>query len=552
MKKYIISILSVAAITFGVTSCNLDRFPEDQITTETYWNTEKDARLALNGVYAFLGGEASNSWYNDAYADNAYAQYPWESTATVAAAGDITANTNFGYSWGIIRRANTFMANIGRVSMDESLKQRFIAEVKFLRAFSYFNLAQTFGKIPLFEEPVPSNDKLQPVDENTVVDFVVKQLTEAAEVLPVSYPGGVGTEKGRVTKGAALALKARVQLYYGRWADAAATAKQVMDMGVYSLFKATSVSEKDKLDDWSRFVDFASPADEEAFYKGLASYQQLFWEANEDNNEFILTSQYVRESPYEWSSGIFTLFMPNEVSGWSSITPTIALVDAYWNSDGSEFQAPTLAERAANYNNGDEKPAYFDEFKNRDTRLYASIMFPTSKWNALADGFTFNWARGGNNTSRTGYNFKKLVDPNFTNGQFNAPQDYPIIRYAEVLLTYAEAKNEQSGPDTSVYEALDLIRQRVGMPTIERNQTKESLREIIRNERRIELAGEGFRRADIRRWGIADEVMHNIYDITNSLVQKRVWEDKFVKFPYPQSAVDVNPLLQQAQAEKGY
>ncbi|QCX52931.1 RagB/SusD family nutrient uptake outer membrane protein [Elizabethkingia sp. JS20170427COW] len=267
-------------------------------------------------------------------------------------------------------------------------------------------------------------------------------MTEASEVLPLSYAGGSGNEKGRITKGAALALKARVQLYYSMWADAATTAKQVMDLGTYSLFKVTEVkaNDLDRNDGYENLIDFTSEEDKENFYKGLASYQQLFWQTNEGNNEAILTSQFLTNSSYEWSSGIYTILMPNQVSGWSSITPTVELVDAYWKRDGSKFTAPTPQERANYYNDGNVKPEYINEFRNRDTRLYAGIMFPTSKWNKLETNFTFNWPRGGNNTSKTGYNFKKLVDPNFKVGQYNSPQNYPLIRYAEVLLTYAEAK----------------------------------------------------------------------------------------------------------------
>ncbi|QCX52932.1 RagB/SusD family nutrient uptake outer membrane protein [Elizabethkingia sp. JS20170427COW] len=169
MKKLIIPIFSAAALAFSLNSCNLDRFPEDQITSETFWTSERDALLGLNGIYSIIGDEAYTSWYNDAFADNAYTQYSWESSATIASAGDITANNDFGYSWTTIRRANTFMSKIGDVSMDTQKKERFIAEAKFLRALSYFNLAQTFGAIPLFEEPMPDKDKLAPVPEKDVI-----------------------------------------------------------------------------------------------------------------------------------------------------------------------------------------------------------------------------------------------------------------------------------------------------------------------------------------------------------------------------------------------
>ena len=128
------------------------------------------------------------------------------------------------------------------------------------------------------------------------------------------------------------------------------------------------------------------------------------------------------------------------------------------------------------------------------------------------------------------------------------------MRYAEVLLNYAEAQNELSGPSASVFDALDQIRERVSMPKIDRaaNATKEALRNTIRNERRIELAAEGFRWDDIRRWKLSKDVMKNIYAVDGDLAQERRWEDKFYRLPYPQEAVDRNPNLKDAQTAKGY
>ena len=168
----------------------------------------------------------------------------------------------------------------------------------------------------------------------------------------------------------------------------------------------------------------------------------------------------------------------------------------------------------------------------------------------------FSWNKGGSNISKTGYNYRKMTDPSESaqSGQWKGPQNFPVIRYAEILLTYAEAKNEASGPDATIYDAIDLIRKRAGMPVIDRNvvNSKPALRALIRNERRIELAGEGFRWDDIRRWGISSEVMNSIYSIDNSLAQERRWEPRFIRFPYPQTAIDRNPNLKEAQETKGY
>lgn len=548
MKKFRI-ILGILAMGLTTLSCNTDRLPDDVITPVNFWNNEQDVRAALNGVYGYLGSMAGNAWYFDGYADNAFNQYPWESNATNVAAGDINAGSNFGYGYGTIRSANNILANVDRVTMADALKRRYIAETRALRAMNYFQLAYIFGDVPLVTNSTIDAD-VSPTPEAEVIRFVLSELEAAAADLPVRYGGGVGNETNRITRGAALGFKSRVELYYGQYAEAAADAKRVMDLGTYSLF-TTNPTATDYADRWEdRFVTFANDAEKETFYRGVASYQKLFWAANENNNEFMMTNQYV---PDLAASYIFVFMMPNEFSGWSSITPTIDLVNAYWKKDGTAHTPITTAQRATYYNNGTITPEFINEFKDRDPRLYASIMFPESPWNNMAANWTFRWPGvGTNNTSRTGFNFKKLVDPTFRTNIYNAGNDYPIMRYAEILLTYAEARNEAAGPDATVYDALDLVRKRAGMPVVARTHSQGSLRELIRNERRIELANEGHRYYDIRRWNIAANVMRDVRDINNNVAQRRTWEPRFMKLPYPQIAIDRNPALRAPQTAKGY
>jgi hypothetical protein len=154
--------------------------------------------------------------------------------------------------------------------------------------------------------------------------------------------------------------------------------------------------------------------------------------------------------------------------------------------------------------------------------------------------------------SQTGYNFRKLVDPTSNKEQIDSYANIILLRYAEILLTYAEARNEVSGPEASVYDALDAIRVRAGMPKVDRTAyaSQAQLREFIRNERAIELILEGTRYYDIRRWKTAPIVMKNIYNVTNGLAQERVWNDKLYLMPVPQSQIDLSyGILSQ---NKGY
>ena len=563
MKKiFYTSIIIFAIASFSSCKKALDLTPNDQLASATFWKTEHEASLALTGCYTYFSTN-DNTYtgyyyaYNDGASDNAMAQYPWESNATLISAGNISPTFDQGYNtrYQYIRRYNYFLDNIAKTPMDAALEKRFIAEARALRAFTYFELAETFGPVVLLTKSYtdPLTTAVAPTSEADVITFVISELQSAAADLPASYAGGTDNETGRITSGAALSILARVQLQYSKWADAVATTQKVMGMG-YALYRKTTLTAADTQDDYSTFVTFADDNDKQKFYKGMASYEQQFWQVNENSKEVILASQNISNSSYAYGNGLRTLFPPADLGGWSSITPTQELVDAYWDRGGNTFTPPTATTRAANYNNGNPNAAYLTEFKNRDTRLYASILFPKSPWGAFNTGYTFSWGKGGSNNSKTGYNFRKLIDPVYTTADWDGAQDFPIIRYAEILLIYAEAKNELSGPDPSIFAALNDIRDRAGMPAVSQTTygTQLSLRGLIQNERRIELAAEGQRLFDIRRWNIAKDVMKSTYDLTNTIVQARVWDPKFVLMPYPQTAVDHNPNLKSAQTAKGY
>ena len=333
-----------------------------------------------------------------------------------------------------------------------------------------------------------------------------------------------------------MALKARAYLYDGQWQQAADAASQVMGLG-YSLFKVTTQDPYQAKDLYSKWVNFADAADSSRFCLGLSSYEALFYQKNNGNSEVILDRQYIKQIDVNYFN---TLLPPGSIGGWSSLALTQSLVDSFASYKTGEAVTPTdPAQRATFYNAKD--PAFVNEYKNRDPRFYASILFETAPWNAIEDKYKFKWVEGGSNMSQTGYNFRKMVDPAIFHEQVDNYANMILIRYAEVLLTYAEAKNEVSGPDGTVYDALDAIRTRAGMPVVDRAKygDQTSLRALIRNERRVELALEGQRYMDIRRWKIAPQVMSTINNIKNSQAQQRVWTDKLYLMPVPQSQIDL-------------
>lgn len=542
-NKYILIVLSILFIV----SCDTQIDPEGQLSSDKFWKNQEDAHRALIGCYAYLDMSVYDA-FEDGYADNCYNQYPWESTGNIIPTGNITDNNDFGYNYVGIRRFNYFLDNIDNVKMDEALKNQYKAEVKVLRANYYFLLISKFGPVPFFENYITSKEEalIAPLAVAEIKTKIIEDIAESIQYLP-----DMAAAKSLINKAVAYTIKARIHMYYGEYAEAAKASKKVIESGKYKLFEIQTVTAEDYAEDYSKFIDFANDADKEKFYKGFLSYQNQFFAANEDNVEVILSDERVEKS----KNYIGVYFLPaNGGGGWSSITPTQELVNSYWTRNGNFFTPPTQEERKTRYNSGEYGEAYLNEFKNRDTRLYASIFFPGNNARHFLGKKVFVWQNQGNanNTSKTGYNFKKMVDSQ--GNVWNKTDNFAIIRYAEVLLNFAESQNEIAGPSQEIYDAINLLRKRVGMPNVDKGTfgTKEALRKLIRNERRIELAGEGLRWRDMKRWKIGAEVMHNIYSINGGLVQERKWDDKFYLLPYPLTAIDKNSNLKDAQSTKGY
>lgn len=534
MKRHILYPLLATTLLFGACSKDfLDRTPVNKIPEEEFWRTENDVKLAVNAIY----GKLSDGMYDDGASDLVHAQYPWESAATAISAGSLGADINAGWSYIPIRTCNYFLENVDKAIMDETLKERYKAEVRFIRAYLYIPMVEKFGDIPLVTKVLTKEESNVPrVAKKDVLDFLFKELQEVSTKLPLSY----SAEKGRITKGAALALQSRLYLMENNWEQAARTAQEVMGLG-YSLFRVNTESELNKTDNYTQFVDFENAEDERKFRLGLRSYEGIFQVENEGNDEVILDRQYIRVAQPQSNN---TLLAEGAVGGWSSLTPTQNLVDLYVNYKTGEPITPVNAEvRAAHYAKAD-KADFVKEFKNRDPRFYASILFETAPWNALTKdgGYQFTWSSGKSNMSITGYNFRKLVDPTSSREQIDSYANVILIRYAEVLLNYAEAQNEKSGPDATVFDALDQLRVRAGMPKVDRAAygSQSKLRDLIRNERAVELVLEGVRYYDIRRWKTAPHVMKNIYDVKNGLAQERIWNDRLYLMPVPQSQIDLS------------
>lgn len=518
MKKYSIFLV----LLIFITSCSnefLDRNPLDQPSNESFWNTEKDALAAATGCY--------EGWYSmdevvyfDCASDNAYNPFSWEGWQ-VQATGYATP-TNYGQDYmkyDKITRCNNFLENISRPDMDEELRTRLTAEVRFLRAWHYFLKVTLYGDVPLVKEVLDiTNSNLPRTPKAEVEQFILSELTEIIPQLPDRY---TGSDVGRVTKGAALTLKARMEIFMGDYASCSATCAQIMELG-YSLYP---------------------------------DYGGLFKIANKNNEEVIMDVQYVENLASCWVLGVMP---PASVGGWSSINPTQALVDEYECIDGKTIEESSVY---------DPKEPY----KNRDPRLAASLIYP----GCLYEGSYFNSIDKADPTgdyyapygrSKTGYHTRKYID-NLSDyaDMWNTGMNAIVMRYAEVLLMYAESKIEQNQIDASVYDALNAVRTRAGMPEVDQSiyNSQAKMRDLVRRERRVELAMEGLRWFDICRWKIGEEVMPGqVYGAllgtvdpeTGALnltderikVEVRLFDPaKNYLWPIPQSVIDATPAIVQ-------
>lgn len=389
------------------------------------------------------------------------------------------ASTIWGRSYRSIRECNYAIQNIDKVQMSTDHRNRLLGELKFIRAFRYFDLIRNYGRVVL------TGDKVYNLTDNLITDtalfhrsslsdcinYTAAQFDTAAQLLPLNNDGNWAL--GRATEGAALGLKARLLLYaasplynVGSWSAAAAAAKAVMDLGKYSLSQG--------------------------------GYGNLF--LDENNNEIIFERLYTinaRHVCLEIANG------PNGYDGWGGNVPLQNLVDDYEMNNGKSITDPT---------SGYDPTHPYD---NRDPRFYATILYNGAPYRSSTvqtytpggkdskDGPS-NW-----NTSKTGYYLKKFMDDNNPiDNPWSVAGNQPWIymRYAEILLDYAEAQNEAVGPDGTVYNAINSIRARasVNMPPLPSGLSQAQMRIAIRNERRVELAFEEQRFYDVRRWKIAD------------------------------------------------
>lgn len=534
MNKKILKYISMICLgTFLFISCNdLDLAPTNKFTDLNYWTSTEKASGVLNMAYSQMYN-ANYYFANERLSDNLFEGRGNTSEKIITSGQADAALGRFAQEWKScyegIKTCHTFLENVDRVpNMDETLKNRMKAETRFIRAFLYFRLYNHYGDVPLFDYNLTLQEAntITRSPKQDVIDFVRKELNEVAAILPTNVEY-TERENGRITKGAAMTLLARTYLYENDWTNVASITEKIIngEYGQYGLF---------------------------------SSYEGLFLPENEYNEEVILDLGYTLNLR-TWSE--FYDAIPLSVGGRiNQFAPTQELVDDYIMKSGKGIN-----ESGSDY---DENNPYV----NRDPRFESTIVYHGYKWKkgdktvstiyikpgSSTDAGASNldeYAGPGQNSTSTGYYIRKYFDPEAPAGM-EAGLNLIVMRYADVLLMYAESKNELDQMNEVIWnKTIRSIRERAGFTDASAlNFPNTNMRDIIRRERRIELAFEGLRIFDIRRWKTIEILMngnpHGAKFAANNTQYIKLDARKFNKerdylFAIPQSQRDINKNLTQ-------
>ena len=546
MKKIINNlsgkVLTLLITILVMTSCQdyLEITPKDRISDLSVWTSKSTAELFLNGIYGIIPDEYNTSDNEEFYTDNILSTYGSSySRATYALAA--YTPTNGPSKWSLytyIRKCNVFITNVTVSELDETWRTLRLAEARVIRAYLYMLLCTRHGGVPVITDVLNQSTQGDEIfrARNTFEDtyqFIINECAEITDNLPVK-----AAENGRVTKGAALTLKAFCELFYAsplynktndlnRWKTAAATYKQVIDLNAYTLF---------------------------------SNLGTLFLEANNYNSEVIFSKGKKGGTSMGGSrEGLWGPLKVNNVNkAFGYANPTQNLVDQYFMANGLSITDPGSGYDPQN------------PYLNREKRFYNDILYdgaswlgyPVYFWIGSGDEMTFDFGDAGD-ASNTGYAYIKGLNPTYSNTFGDnklSSGNYIIFRYAEVLLSYAEAQNEAIGPDESVYSAVNKVRTRVSLPGLSTGLTQAQMRDAIRHERRVELAMEEKRWVDLIRWKIAETVLNGTvhamriekvngvkkYTVVNAPGGTKKFDaTKNYLWPIPQTAMDQNENLTQ-------
>ena len=571
------SFALIGLLLFGTISCNqadfLENVSKTNLTDVTMWASEGNADIFLNDIYNGLPIKSNEPENLDNFTDDNdagfyYTSYNWKKGIVDPSSGnfDVWGGTSGPTDWANwsstftkVRKCNTYIQKLNENSKNfsaEYLKKR-IDEAKFIRAWFYSELWYHVGGLPIITEPLDRNkmDSTKIYNARATFEatfnFITTQLDSIVKnnALPAKYISG-DKDAGRATLGAALALKGWVELY-----------------AASPLFNSAPA-----LPDPNHLISFAT-ADPARYTKAAATNKQFidtyggsiyslfqdlpnFWRAsNKYNSEVIWDRQNVAVTMgnnYEQFGGV--VWINNVYYSWGNYDPTQELVDAYCMANGKLITDPTSGYDPQHPYVGREKRFY--DFVVYDGAPYKldwmakvdTIFTRIDKVHPSKNEIDF----ASDDVGNTAYYSKKRINPDAPRGGNSSGQNYVYLRYAMVLLNYAEAQNEAVGPDASVYTAVNSVRKRSNLSDLNPGMDKIAMRAAIRRERRVELSYEGVRFLDIIRWKIANDVMNvdkHAMKITNSSPadNKGVWVYQVIPLNHPATftaKMYMNPIPQ--------
>lgn len=560
-------------LTMSLTGC-LNFEPEAEMNDANVWTSASNFQLFANQFYSYTRDFQATTTYQCGVSDGPHSDLRSdlvaESSLNQYSAGTNSVpekDSNYGSLYTHIYYCNLLLDRAEAFG-DKAIIANPIAEAKFFRAYSYFELLQIYGNAIIVTKPLDINSPELYVSQNDrseVVDLIISDLKDAAEALPAT-----AVEKGRLTKDAALAMLSRVALYEGTWqkfhtggADATSNSERAS-----SLLRTAKEAA----------AEVITRGNYKLFYNeqlGKESYRYMFiledtkcnpaGLTTNDNPEYILARRHRLEDGI--GLNITKAYLAN------AVFPTSKLANMYLCQDGLPI---AKSQKFAGYSTA------ISEFQNRDNRMSTTLIpNETLVWDNTKNNSRQSWdandesrAKKISVRSNSGYQTHKWAVERYVADKMES-MDFPVIRYAEVLLNYAEATYELDGniSDTDLDKSLNLVRRRVNpdMPKLTNSLVTTnslSMREEIRRERTVELLFEGFRIDDLKRWATAPVEMPQ--DLTGVLYKgtwfesnwtgqtrsltadghvllysNRVWNDRLYLYPLPSEQLQLNPQLKQ-------
>ncbi len=543
-RAYILYIFIVCGL-FACQKNFLEKEAQDTIPEGDVFENIDLTNLFVNNMYLdvpYYWGPVDPTGLYDNIADESRSFWDWGESNVLYGQWNAAVNPMEYWPYAAIRKTNMFLDAIDKTTFLEDEKSTLKGQVKVLRAKLYFDLAKRYGGVPLIISAQSLQDSLlvsrQTLD--STLGFIIRELEEAANLLPESYKS-IDEDVSRWNKNSVKAFLGRVLLYNAsplynesgdnsRWAYAAEVNRQVIESGAYSLHP---------------------------------SFRRIMLDKNNSEEVFSVQFRYgFREHSYDSDA------QPDDRSnGWAvARSPLQEFVDAFEMSNGKAISDPSSGYDPNN------------PYENRDPRFKQIVITNGDEFGVHGGGISGTkpvWMYEGREetgvgnpySTVTGYLLRKGV--NEENSRFagwsGSEQNWQELRYAEVLLNYAEAQNEFSGPDASVYNAVEQIRLRAGLipHQLPAGLTKEQMREKIHNERYIELSFENKRYWDLRRWKVATEVLNGkryngmfiqqendetpltAYEERPVDPEPIVFQEKMYFMPIPQREIEKNPNLEQ-------